>query len=91
MAAILQGDKVTRWQCDKVTREARAMAARLQATINVDCQFRLGLNHWSVSLVYGIKFLLLCLQGFFVHLGPSASLETRRRAERAAAHTWGKH
>ena len=32
-------------------REARAMAARLQATINVDCQFRLGLNtgwlfHW---------------------------------------------
>ena len=69
-----------------------AMSARLQATINVDCQFRLGLNHWVVvSLVYGIEFLSLCLQEVFEHLGPSASLETRRRAERAAAHTWGKH
>ena len=48
MAAMLQGDRVTMWQSDKVTREARAMAAmsaRLQATINVDCQFRLELNH----------------------------------------------
>ena len=44
-----------------VTREARAMAAMLQATINCDCQFRFGLNHTLGDSFIGLRNLMFII------------------------------